>query len=99
MLPEPMSGPQWIDVDARPPGDLVTAAMNLIMVDAAERDGELIAHPAPESTRLSKAEMVGLAGMTATSEAGLRHYEFEMTFVAEPSCSWYHLPPRGHRMC
>ena len=99
MLPEPMCGRQWIDVDARPPGDLVTAAMNFIMVDAAKRDGELIAHSAAESTRLSKAEMVGLAGMTATSEAGLRHYEFEMTFVAEPSRSWYHLPPRGHRMC
>ena len=99
MLPEPMSGRQWIEVDARPPGDLVTAAMNLIMVDAAKRDGELVAHPAAESARLSKAEMVGLAGMTPAREAGLRHYEFEMTFVAEPSCPRYHLPPRGHRMC
>ena len=98
MLPEPMSGRQWIDVDTRPPGDLVTAAMNLIMVDAAKRNGELIAHPAAESTRLSKAEMVGLAGMTSAREAGLRRYEFEMAFVAEPSCSRYYLPPRGHRM-
>ena len=99
MLPEPMSGRQWIDVDARPPRDLITAAMNVIMVDAAKRDRELIAHPAAESTRLSKAEMVGLAGMTPAREAGLRRYEFEMTFVAEPSCSRYHSSPRGHRMC
>ena len=99
MLPKPMCGRQWIDVDARPPGGFVIAAMNLIMVDAAKRDGELIAHSAAESTRLSKAEMVGLAGMTSARKAGLRHYEFEMTFVAEPPCSRYHLPPRGHRMC
>jgi len=98
MLPEPMSGPQWIDVDARPPSDLVTAAMNLIMMHAAKRDGELIAHPAAEGAGLSKAEMVGLAGMTSTDEAGLRHHEFEMTLVADPWCSGHHLPPRGHRM-
>ena len=93
-----MSCRQWIDVDAHPPGDLVTAAMNLIMMHAAKRDGELIAHPAAEGAGLSKAEMVGLAGMTSAREAGLRRYEFEMAFVAEPSCSRYHLPPRGHRM-
>ena len=98
MLPEPMCGRQWIDVDARPPGGFVTAAMNLIMVDAAKRDGELIAHPAAESTRLSKAEMVGLARMTPAREAGLRHYEFKVTLVADPPCSRHYLPPRGHRM-
>jgi hypothetical protein len=94
-----MSGRQWIDVDARPPGGLVTAAMNLIMMDAAKRYRELVAHPAAQGAGLGKAEMVGLAGMTPTREAGLRHYEFEMTFVADPSCSRYYLPPRGHRMC
>jgi hypothetical protein len=94
-----MSGRQWIDVDARPPCSLVTAAMNFIMVYAAKRDGKLITHPAAEGARLSKAEMVGLAGMTSAHEAGLSHYEFEMTFVAEPSCSRYHWPLRGHRMC
>jgi hypothetical protein len=93
-----MSGRQWIDVDARPPGDLVTPAMNLIMVDTAKRDGELVAHPAAESMRLSKAEMVSLAGMTPAREARLRLYEFEMTLVAEPPCSRHYLPPRGHRM-
>ena len=72
--------------------------MNLIMVDAAKRDGELIAHPAPESTRLSKAEMVGLAGMTPAHEAGLRRHEFEMTPVAEPRGSRHHRPSRRQRM-
>ena len=72
--------------------------MNLIMMDTAKRDGELVADPAAEGARLSKAEMVGLARMTPAHEAGLRHYEFEMTFVADPSCSQYHLPLRGHRM-
>jgi hypothetical protein len=90
-----MSGREWIDVDARPPGHLVTPAMNLIMVDAANWDGELVADPPAEGAGLSKAEMVGLARMTPAHEAGLRHHEFEMTLVADPPCSRYHLPPQG----
>jgi hypothetical protein len=98
MLPEPMCGRQWIDIDARPPGDLVTAAMNLIMVDTAKRNSELVAHPAPHRAWLGKAEMVSLAGMTPAREAGLRRHEFEMTPVAEPRCSRHHRPSRRQRM-
>jgi hypothetical protein len=57
----------------------VTAAMNLIMVDAAKRDGELVAYPAAQRAWLGKAEMVGLARMTPAHKAWLRRYEFVST--------------------
>ena len=51
---------------------------------AAERDCKLIAHPPPESTRLSEAEMVWIARSAAANEAGLTCDEPSVLLVAQP---------------
>ena len=54
-----------------PPGALVAHAMHEPMVDATQRDRELVARLAPEGLRLRKAQVVRVGGLSAANEAGL----------------------------
>jgi hypothetical protein len=47
-----------IDVEHPPPCGLVARAMQLAVVDPANRDGELVAHSTSECTRLGKGEVM-----------------------------------------
>jgi hypothetical protein len=47
-----------VKVKPAPPCDLVTRAMKLPVVDAADRDGELVAYSASECTRLGEGEVM-----------------------------------------
>ena len=57
--------------------------MNLAMVRSAERHRELIAHLAPERTKLGKAEMMGVRGSASADEAGLPRDVFQMFLIAD----------------
>jgi hypothetical protein len=58
LLPKLERHRERIDVEPAPPRDLVTRAMKLPVVDAADRDGELVAYSASECTRLGKSEVM-----------------------------------------
>jgi hypothetical protein len=63
-----------IDICGGPPGRLVTAAMQLTMVPAAERHCELVADFAPKRAVLGEAKMVWVGRGTSANETGLRHH-------------------------
>jgi hypothetical protein len=69
VLPELERDWKRIDVEPLPPCGLITRAMKLAVMDAANRDGELVAHPASKPTRLGKREVDPMVrGRTCASE-------------------------------
>ena len=74
---------------------LVTLAVKLAMMDAAQRHRELIRYPAAECARLREPKMVSLAGLPATQGARLTGNEAKMIFVATSGAA---SPRRGYRL-
>jgi hypothetical protein len=74
-----------VDTEPVPPCGFIAAAVDLAMVNTAERHRELVAYFATECTRLRKPKMIGIRGLTPTDEAGLRGDELTMFFVAVAS--------------
>jgi hypothetical protein len=58
-------------------------AVKLTVMDATERDRELVADPAPERTRLREPKMMGIRRHPAAHKARLSRYEFPVIFVAQ----------------
>ena len=59
------------DAVARPPRALVASLMNGVMVDGAQRDGELIRYLEPHGTGLCKPKVVSVGGSSAAHQARL----------------------------
>ena len=57
--------------------------MQIAVMRAAERDGELIAHLQPERSGLSKAQVMRVCGLPATDKAGLLGDELQVLLVAQ----------------
>jgi hypothetical protein len=57
--------------------------MKLVVVDPADRDNELVAHPTPKRAGLCEGEVVRVGGHAAAHEAGLPDQESSMVFVAQ----------------
>src|SRR6266550_8740714 len=53
------------------------------MMDSADRDDELVAHTAPECTRLYKAEMMRIRRHAAAHEARLSQHESPVILIAQ----------------
>src|SRR5262245_12092644 len=53
------------------------------MVDSADRDDELVAHAAPECTRLCKGEMMRIRRHAAAHEARLSQHESAVILIAQ----------------
>src|SRR3954467_9299011 len=53
------------------------------MVDSADRDDELVAHTAPECTRLCKSEMMRIRRHAAAHETRLSQHESPVILVAQ----------------
>src|SRR5205809_1643100 len=53
------------------------------MVDTADRDDELVAHTAPECTRLCKGEMMRIRRHAAAHEARLSQHESPVILIAQ----------------
>src|SRR5689334_11609236 len=82
-FPELARDGQRLDARLLPPGDLVARLMQIAVVCAAERHGELIAHLHAQRSRLSKAQVMRVCRLPATDEARLSGDEFEMLLVAD----------------
>ena len=72
LLPQLQGERHRVDFDRLPPSGLVAPAVQLAMVDATERNRELIADLAAERARLGKTEVVRVRRGAAAHEAGLR---------------------------
>ena len=82
MLPEPERDWKRIDVELLPPRGLITGAMQLAVMDSANRDGELVAHPVSKRTRLGKREVMRIRRHAAAHKAGLPQDEPEVVLIA-----------------
>ena len=71
LLPKSERNRHGIDVGSVPPCALVTLAVKLAMMDAAQRHRELIRYPAAECAWLREPKMVSLAGLPPTHGARL----------------------------
>jgi hypothetical protein len=57
--------------------------MQLSMMDSANRDDELVAHTAPECTRLCKGEMMQIRWHAAAHQARLSQHESPVILIAQ----------------
>src|SRR5271166_4601398 len=71
VLPEPERDWKRIDVELLPPCGLVTRAMQLAVMDPADRDDELVADPVSKGTRLCKRKVVRIRRHAAAHKARL----------------------------
>jgi hypothetical protein len=87
MRPQPQhaGGDGWIHPSIPPPRDLIAAAVDLAMMSAAQRDGELVAHLAAERAGLGKSQMVGVRGLSAANQARVRGDRSDVVPVADPT--------------
>jgi hypothetical protein len=66
-----------------PPRPFIAGPMDLTMMRAAERDGELVADFTTECTRLREAQMVWIGRPTAANQARLFHDMPDVVAVAK----------------
>ena len=83
VLPEPERDWKRVDIELPPPCGLVTRAMQVSMVDPANRDDELVAYTACECTRLCKGEMMRIRGHAAAHETRLSQHESPVILIAQ----------------
>jgi hypothetical protein len=72
-----------IDVESPPPRRLVTRAMQLAVMDPADRHHELVADAPSERARLCKGEVMWIRRHSAAHQAGLPQHESSMVFIAQ----------------
>ena len=84
LLPKPLGNLQCIDFQVVPPGHLIAGLMQLAMMTAAERYGELVADFETQRSGLRKPQVMRIGRLPAADQAGLRGDEPQMGFVAQP---------------
>jgi hypothetical protein len=72
--------------------------VQLAMVDATHRNGELVADLAAERPRLGKTQMVRIGGGAAAHDAGLRGDEFAVVLVSQPNGLGRHVATADARL-
>ena len=70
-FPEPLGDLEWLNLEVFPPNDFVAGLMQLPMMTAAERDGELVADLETNGPRLGKPYVMRVARLPATNETRL----------------------------
>ena len=83
--PERAGGADGIDPGILPPCGFVAAAVDLAMMAAAQRDGELIADLASERAVLREPKMMRIRGLAPTNQTWLFGHEFEVVLVPNPT--------------
>jgi hypothetical protein len=71
LFPKPIGSLQGVDVEALPPGHFIAGLMQLPMMTATQRHGEFVADFETQGYGLSKAQVMRIARLPATDEAGL----------------------------
>jgi hypothetical protein len=84
LMPELERHRDRINFVGLPPSRLVAHTVEFAVVEATERNGELIADPATEGARLSKAQMVRIGRRTTAHEARLACDKLAVLLVAQP---------------
>ena len=84
LVPQFLRDREWLEVGFGPPGGLIAAPMKRAVMQPAEGDGELVAHPAPERRVLRKPEMVRVRRPPTAQQARLRGHELEVIAVTVP---------------
>jgi hypothetical protein len=75
----------WIYPGVAPPRGLIAVAMDFAMMTAAERNSEFITDLAAQGSALSKAQVMGIAGLPAADQAGLLGDMPEVVAIPNPS--------------
>src|ERR1700723_3666629 len=81
--PQFSRGLRWINSGIAPLRGFIAVAVEFAMIAAAERDGELVADLSAKCPALGEAQVVGVAGLPAADQAGLRRDEPEVIAVAD----------------
>ena len=84
LIPKRFGDLQRLDVELLPPSHLIARLMQLPVIAAAERNGELVADFKPDSSRLRKPQVMRVGRLAATYETGLRRHKLQMRLVAQP---------------
>ena len=71
LLPKTASGLKSIDPEALPPRNLIASLMQLPMMTAAERHGELITDFKTDGSRLRKAQMMRIGRLPPANQTRL----------------------------
>ena len=71
LFPKPLGNIQRIDFQILPPDHFIAGLMQLPMMAAAERDGELIADFKTEGSGLGKPQVMRVGRLPAADETGL----------------------------
>ena len=82
LLPQTTSDLERIDITLLPPLTFPAGGMDVVVVDGAKRNGELIAHLQTEPLGLRVAYVVRVRGSAPTDEAGLACHEVKMLLAA-----------------
>src|SRR5665213_407500 len=70
LFPESLGDFQRFDLEISPPCHLIAGLMQLTMMTATERDGELVTDFETQRSRLSKSQVMRIGRLTAANEAG-----------------------------
>ena len=73
--PQPLRGVQRIDIEVLPPCAFVATPVKLAMMEPAERDGEFVAHFAPECLLFSKPKVMRIRRAATAGQTGLGAHE------------------------
>ena len=71
LLPKSLGDLERVDIEGLPPDHLIAGLMQLPMMTAAERDGELVADFETEGSGLRKPQMMRIGWLSAADQAGL----------------------------
>src|SRR5262249_14822936 len=83
LAPQSICRPEWLNADLCPPCCFVAISMNFAVVPAAQRDPELITHPASEGSALGKSEVVRIGRLPTANQTGMSCDEFHMLSIAD----------------
>ena len=71
LLPQSLGDRERVDIERLPPDHLIAGLMQLPMMTAAERDGELVADFETQGSGLRKSQVMRIGRLPATDETGL----------------------------
>ena len=71
LLPKPFGDFKCVDLEILPPGHLIAGLMQLAMMAAAERHGELVADFEAKGSGLGKAQVMRIGRLPAADQTGL----------------------------
>jgi hypothetical protein len=76
LLPKTSCYFQCVNLEILPPGDLIAGLMQLSMMPAAERHGELVTYLKTDGPRLRKPQMMRIGGLPTADQTWLSRHEF-----------------------